>query len=155
MCFYEQWQINDRLLNSSAAQLLQLEQMTHKSGLEVPTPAIVEKTNKHGSQEITNQQRDVGCHGIRYDESDKLLQSKTTHVVSTFTDSLFAAHNKIKSWLLAYRVASSSLLIHYDLQINTTSPTFQNKVTVSALIKLWSMLRHLTILDFSLSHCRL
>lgn len=55
----------------------QVEQMTHKSGLEVPTPAVVEKTNKHGSQEITNQQCDVGCHGIRYDQPDELLQKVT------------------------------------------------------------------------------
>ena len=47
--------------------------MTHKSCLQVPTPAVVEKTNQHGSQEVTNQQGDVGCHGVRYDQPDKLL----------------------------------------------------------------------------------
>ncbi|TNN86428.1 hypothetical protein EYF80_003198 [Liparis tanakae] len=31
--------------------------MTHKPGLKVPTPAVVEETNKHGSQEVTDQQR--------------------------------------------------------------------------------------------------
>lgn len=57
-------------------QALQSEQVTHKSGLQIPAPAVVEKTNKHGSEEVTNQQRDVGCHGIRYDKPNKLLQIK-------------------------------------------------------------------------------
>lgn len=65
--------------------------MTHKSSLKVPTPAVVEKTDQHGSEEITNQKRDVGCHGIRYDEADKLLQPKTSRLMyffMLFADSL-------------------------------------------------------------------
>lgn len=38
--------------------------VTHKSGLEVPTPAVVEESNKHGSEEIANEQRDVRRHGV-------------------------------------------------------------------------------------------
>lgn len=71
---------NDRQTMHSAeflvTQALQSEQVTHKSGLQIPAPAVVEKTNKHGSEEVTNQQRDVGCHGIRYDKPNKLLQIK-------------------------------------------------------------------------------
>lgn len=76
---------NDRQTMHSAEFLVtQALQVTHKSGLQIPAPAVVEKTNKHGSEEVTNQQRDVGCHGIRYDKPNKLLQIKKAHVMSTF-----------------------------------------------------------------------
>lgn len=71
---------NDRQTMHSAefldTQALQSEQVTHKSGLQIPAPAVVEETNEHGPEEVANQQRDVGCHGIRYDKPNKLLQIK-------------------------------------------------------------------------------
>lgn len=48
--------------------------LTYKSALQVPAPAVVEKTNEHSSQKITNKQCGVGCYGVRYDEPHKLLQ---------------------------------------------------------------------------------
>lgn len=87
--------------------------MTHKSSLEVPTPAVVEKTNKHGSQEITNQKRYVRCHGIRYDQADKLLQRiKQSYIMTTFQSLKYFIYHLITEYMSQFSTCMCRLVFH-------------------------------------------
>lgn len=46
---------------------------THKSGLQVPTPAVVEEADDDSSQEVTNQDGQVGHLNVRHNQLHKFL----------------------------------------------------------------------------------
>lgn len=66
--------------------------MSHKSSLQVPTPAVIKKTNKHGSQKVSNQQRNISGHCVWYDEANKLLQNEAIKCQKYYKDESFILH---------------------------------------------------------------